>query len=609
MAAQLSQQRSGLRSAACTACAASIACFLSFTSVSAQTTSAPSTPSATLAALGEKYVEETYALNPLAATSAGDARFHDKFVNDLTPAVRERDRKLQSETLAALKAIDVAALSADDQLTHAVMMYRAQLRLDALALDFHLTPINHFFSLPLSLVSLARAEGAQPFKTVADYDAFLKRLDGFPGWVDSAISNMREGIQKNVVQPKVVMNRVLPQLKTLMASDATQSGFYVPIQKLPTSFSEAERVRLTNAYRAIINDKLVPAITKLHTFIAQEYLPKCRETVGLAGIPNGDAKYAFRARESTTTQLPPAEIHQIGLREVARIRTEMDAVRKRVGFNGDVQALIESIPKNAALMPFKTEEEVIEAFRKIQRRVDPLVDKLFVRRPRAVLEIRPEPEITKATAAASYRAGARDGSRPGVFFAPIPVPTKYLNTRMTALYMHEGIPGHHFEVSLAQESDLPRIRRNSRFTAYGEGWALYAESLGIELGVYDDPYQDMGRLISEMHRAIRLVVDTGMHLKGWTREQAIQYSLQNGGRAESEQVQEVERYIAIPGQALAYKIGELKIMELRRYGEQTLGPNFSLAAFHNELLKDGNLPLAVLDAKMRRWIAAQAAGK
>lgn len=569
--------------------------------------SSVSSTSVDLATLGEKYIDAMFALNPLSATSAGDARFHDLFVNELAPATRARDRQLQTETLAALRAIDAASLSQNDQLTHAVMSYRAQQRLSALQLDFHLTPINHFNSLPLTLVGLASTGGAQPFRTVADYDAFLKRLDGFPDWVNSAITNMREGMQKGVVPPKVVMSRVLPQLKTQMVSDVTQSGFYRPIQKFPANFAEADRMRLTAAYRAIIADKLTPAFTTLHNFIEQEYLPKCRDTAGLGATPNGAAKYAFRASESTTTRLSPEEIHQIGLREVARIRTEMDVVRQRVGFNGDVQAFIESIPKNPALMPFKTEEEVIEAYRAIQRRVDPLVDKLFVRRPRALLDIRPEPAITKATAAASYRAGAPDGSRPGIFFAPVPNPATYLSPRMTALYMHEGIPGHHFEVSLTQESTLPRVRRHTRFTAYGEGWALYAESLGIALGVYDDPYQDMGRLISEMHRAIRLVVDTGIHLKGWSREQAIRYSLQNGGRSEADQVQEIERYIAIPGQALAYKIGEIKILELRRRSEQTLGVKFNLPAFHHELLKDGNLPLAVLDAKIQRWIDEQAA--
>ncbi len=585
---------------------APIVALLAFSTSHAQGPSPNSvTPNAGLAALGERYVEQGFALNPLRATFVGDARFHDKFVDELTPAARERDRQLQTETVASLKKIDAASLSAPDQLTHAVMLHRAQTRLEELGFDFHLTPINQFRSMPLTMVQLASTEGAQPFRTVADYEAFLQRVSGFPGWVDSAIANMREGIAKNVVTPKLLIAHVLKQLKTQMVTDATQSGFYRPIAKLPASFPEADRLRLSLAYRTMIETKITPAFSKLHQFLETEYLPKARDTAGLAGTPNAAAKYAFKARESTTTALTPDEIHQIGLGEVARIRTEMEKVRIRVGFKGDLQAFLASIPVNPALTPFKTEAEVIDAYKVIQRRVEPLLDKLFSRQPRAALDIRPEPEITKATAAAHYNMGAPDGSRPGIFYAPVRDPLTYTTPKMTSLFLHEGLPGHHFEVSLAQESGLSRVRRYSRFTAYGEGWGLYAESLGNEMGVYDDPYQYMGRLLGEMHRAIRLVVDTGMHAKGWTREQAIEYSLDNEGGRRADQVQEIERYMAIPGQALAYKIGELKIWELRRLGEKRLGAKFDLRAFHNELLKDGNLPLGVLEQKITRWIDTQ----
>ncbi len=578
---------------------------VSFAQTTSSTAAATSAEASALAALGDRYVDATFALNPLRATQAGEKGYNDKFVNELTPEARERDRALQTETLAALKKIDASKLSPSDQLTHAVMLYRVQMRLDELQLDFHLTPFNQFYSLPLSMVQLASTEGAQPFKTVADYDAFLKRIDGFPGWVDSAITNMREGAAKQVVQPKVLMSRVLAQLKTQLVADPTKSGFYRPIAKLPATFSDADRARLTAAYLAIIKDKITPAFSKLHTFVETEYLPKCRDTAGLAGMPNGAAKYALRARDATTTSLTPEEIHQIGLNEVARIRGEMEKVRAQVGFTGDLQAFLASIPTNPKLTPFKTEAEVIDAYKVIQKRVEPLVAKLFLKTPRAALDIRPEPEITKATAAAHYNAGAPDGSRPGVFYAPVRDPATYTTPKMTSLFLHEGVPGHHFEVSLAQESALPRVRRYTRFTAYGEGWGLYAESLGNEMGVYDDPYQYMGRLLAEMHRSIRLVVDTGMHAKGWSREKAIEYSLENEGGRREDQVQEIERYMAIPGQALAYKIGELKIMELRRSATQKLGAKFNLPAFHHEVLKDGNLPLAVLEAKVNRWVAAQ----
>ena len=566
-------------------------------------------PSAQLAVLAEQYVERTFELNPIAATWNGEARYAGKFVDNLTAAYRERDRALQTGILAALKKIDPQQLADADRVTFEVLAYQATMRLEALQYDFHLTPFNQFYSVPLTLIQFASTEAAQPFRTVADYDAFLQRLDGFPGWVDSAIANMREGMSKQVVQPKVLMIRALAQLKTQIVADPAKSGFYEPVKKFPSAFGEADRTRLTAAYRKMVADKITPAFARLHAFVEKEYLPRCRESAGLAAIPNGAAMYAFRARETTTTDLNPEEIHQTGLREVARIRGEVEKVRRQVGFEGDVSAFVNSLPRNPKLLPFRSEAEVIDAYRQIQRKVEPRLDMLFAHKPRAALDIRPEPEITKVTAAAHYSIGAPDGSRPGVFYAPVRDPATYSTPKMTSLFLHEALPGHHFQGSLAQESALPRFRRYTRFNAYGEGWALYAESLGSEMGLYGDPYQYLGRLLGEMHRAIRLVVDTGMHVKGWTREQAIAYSLENEGGRKEDQIQEIERYMAIPGQALAYKIGELEIMALRRRAEQVLGARFEIRAFHDELLKDGNLPLAVLATKVNRWIDAQQAPK
>ena len=409
---------------------------------------------------------------------------------------------------------------------------------------------------------------------------------------------------KGVVQPKVLMLRVLPQLKSQIVSDPVASGFYVPVKNFPPTFGEEDRARLTSAYRKAVAEKITPAIVKLHDFIANEYLPKCRDSAGLGAIPNGGDKYAFKVREQTTTTMTPAQIHRLGLKEVARIRLAMDRVRSQLGFSGDLAAFLGSLVRNPQLTPFKTEQEVIEAYRNIQQRVEPTLGKLFLKMPRSVLEIRPEPEITKVTAAAHYSVGTLDGSRPGVFYAPVRDPATYATPNMTALFLHEGVPGHHYEVSLKMESALPRFRRYGWFTAYGEGWALYAESLGVDLGVYDDPYQNLGRLRSEMHRAIRLVVDTGMHAKGWSREQAIAYMLENNGGLESDAVQEVERYMAIPGQALAYKIGEQKILALRRRAEKQLGTRFDIRTFHDQILNGGGLPLAVLEEKINRWLAA-----
>jgi uncharacterized protein (DUF885 family) len=325
----------------------------------------------------------------------------------------------------------------------------------------------------------------------------------------------------------------------------------------------------------------------------------------LTSTPNGAAKYAFLVRQNTSTKLTPEQIHTIGLNEVARIRLEMEKVKTEVEYAGDLNAFFKSLESNPKLTPFKTEADLINAFKEIQQRVEPTLDKMFAHKPRSPLEIRPEPEITRATAAAHYATGTRDGSRPGVFYAPVRDATTYNSTRMTSLFLHEALPGHHFQLSLNLESDLSRFRRYSYFNAFGEGWALYTESLGKDLGVYNDPYQYLGRLAAEMHRAIRLVVDTGMHAKGWTREQAISYSLENEGGSESGAQQEVERYMAIPGQALGYKIGELKIQELRQRAEKKLGAKFDIRAFHDAILNDGNLPLAVLEEKINRWLAAQ----
>ncbi|MES2049323.1 MAG: DUF885 domain-containing protein [Pseudomonadota bacterium] len=566
------------------------------------------TPSASsqLSALAERYIDKVLELNPLDASQlTGEERYEDKFVNELTAGHRANVGKLNIDTLRALKRIDPKKLSAADRITRDLLDYQVRNNLEEMQYDFYRTPINQFYSMPVTLVQLASTEGAQAFKTVANYEHFLTRLDGFPGWVDSAIANMREGMSKGVVQPKVLMTRTLAQLKTQMVANPSLSGFYVPAIKFPATFSEADRKRLSSDYRAMVVKKITPAITKLHDFIADEYLPKCRDTAGLTATPNGAAKYAFLARQNTSTKLTPEQIHAIGLSEVARIRLEMEKVKTEVGYAGDLNAFLQSLESNPKLTPFKTEAEVIEAFKQIQKQVEPTLDKMFAHKPRSPLEIRPEPEITKPTAAAHYETGARDGSRPGVFYAPVTDAITYNTTRMTSLFLHEALPGHHFQLSLNLESDLSRFRRYSYFNAFGEGWALYSESLGKDLGVYNDPYQYLGHLAAEMHRAIRLVVDTGMHAKAWTREQAISYSVENEGGSAARAQQEIERYMAIPGQALGYKIGELKIQQLRLRAERKLGAKFDIRAFHDAILNDGNLPLAVLEEKINRWIAGQ----
>ncbi len=566
---------------------------------------AAAAPAEQLAALADQYVERTFELDPMMATWAGERKYADRFVDRLTPEFRARDLALQEETLAALSRIDAAALLLEDRLTYDVLKYRAAMRREALRLDFHLTPLSQFHSVPLMLLQFASTEGPQPFRSVADYDAFLRRMKGLPRWVDSAIANMREGMAKNVVQPKAVMRRVLAQLKAQLVDDPARSGFYVPVHKFPATFSDADRNRLTVAYREMVMKQTIPAFARLHEFVEKEYLHRCRDSAGLAGTPNGLDKYAHLVRSSTTTELTPDAIHQTGLSEVARIRGEMERLRRQVAFKGDLAAFLGSIATDPRHAPFGSEEEVIEAYLAIQRRVEPRLERLFLRKPLAALEVRPEPEKTRAIAAPHYEVGARDGSRPGVFFVPVRDAATYTSLKMTSLFLHEGLPGHHFESSLAQESALTRFRSMTEFEAYAEGWGLYAESLGGEMGLYDDPYQLLGRLLGEMRRAIRLVVDTGMHAMHWTREQGAAYLIENEGGSGEEAMQEIERCVAFPGQALSYKIGELKIMALRASAQQKLGPRFDLREFHDEMLKDGDLPLAVLEDKMNRWMAAR----
>jgi uncharacterized protein (DUF885 family) len=426
--------------------------------------------------------------------------------------------------------------------------------------------------------------------------------------VDIAIVNMRQGMAAGVVQSRVLMEASLPQLSAHVVTDVEKSLFWGPIRNLPADFAPTDRERLTTAYRAAIRDQIVPAYRKLHDFVQKEYLPRTRSTAGLGVLPGGRAWYEHLVRTSTTTELTPEQIHQIGLAEVARIHREMEKVKEQVGFRGDLPAFLRDLGTDPRYR-YKTREEMLADYRNAQARIDASTDRLFDFWPRADYEIRPvEPFRERSASGGSYMAASPDGSRPGVFYLNTYEPQSRARYRMESLLLHEGSPGHHFQISTQRELEhLPRIRRFGGFTAYSEGWGLYAESLGKELGLYTDPYQYYGALDGELWRAIRLVVDTGIHSKGWTREQAIEYARKNSSQSETSIVSEVERFMAIPSQALAYKIGQMKITELRRKAESALGPRFDIKAFHREILEDGALPLDVLEAKIDRWIASQKA--
>lgn len=561
---------------------------------------------AQLAQLFADYWEANLRHNPVTATFIGDPRYNDRLPNTLTAAWRAQDLAFEREWLARVNAVSTQGLSEQSLLSLDIFKREREQGIEGYEHPGHLIPINQFYNLAGLMAQLGSGTSAQPFRTTKNYDDWLLRAGKLPGVLDQAILNMREGMRQGVVQPRVLMEKVLPQLDALISDDPTQTLFYRPIANFPDAVEAADRERLTTAYTALIRDELMPAYRRLRGFIAEIYLPASRDTVGLDGVPGGEAWYAYLAKLRTTTDKRPAEIHQIGLDEVARIHTEMRRVIKELGFKGDLQAFFKFLDTDPQF-EFESEEALLAAYNGLRDKVEAGADKLFALKPKADFEIRPvEPFRAKSAAGGSYQRPSQDGSRPGVFY----VNTYDLPSRkiwdMEDLFLHEAIPGHHFHLALQQElTDLPAFRRFGGTTAYTEGWALYAESLGKDLGVYTDPYSYFGYLQNELWRAIRLVVDTGLHSKGWSRKKTIDYMLANSAISETQAVAEAERYMAIPGQALAYKMGELKIKALRAQAEAALGERFDIRAFHTEILRDGSVPLDVLETKVQRWIQRQ----
>jgi uncharacterized protein (DUF885 family) len=586
------------------------------TSPSAPESAAASTPvsvpmsaaadAARLDALVEDYFEEQLELNPLLATFIGDARYNDRLPNSLGAEHRALVLSTNQRYLTAARAIDGARLPAAERITHEIFVRELERALAGERFPAHLLPINQASSLLTTMAALGAGDNAQPFATVQDYESWLARLDGYVVWLDQAIANMREGLAQGVVQPKIVMEKVLPQLDAMITPDPAANVFFGPIARLPATFASADRERLTAAYRAAIADELVPAFERLRAFVRDEYLPRCRDSVAWTALPDGAAWYAFAAEGHTTVSMTPDEIHELGQSEVRRILGEMDGVRRQVGFQGERAAFFDFLESDPQFY-FTKGSDLVLGYIELKQRIDALLPNLFSTLPRADYEVREiEPYRAASSAGAFYQAPSADGSRPGIFY----VNTYNLKAQpkygMETLSLHEAAPGHHFQVALQQElENLPRLRRfGTDYTAYTEGWALYAESLGKELGLFTDPYQWFGRLNDEQLRAMRLVVDTGLHAKGWTREQAIRFMLDNSTLAESDVVSEVERYIAWPGQALGYKVGDLRIQALRRRAEQELGTGFDVRDFHREVLGDGAVPMDVLERKIERWIDA-----
>ncbi|HMI39597.1 MAG TPA: DUF885 domain-containing protein, partial [Sphingomicrobium sp.] len=522
------------------------------------------------------------------------------------------ERAAAEGDLAALARISRSALNPDERISYDVFKWQRELDLRGLQPDMlaltAVRPIDHFNGFHAFFAELSSGESIAPYKTVKDYDNGLSRIDDFIATIDESIVRMRQGMATGVVQPKLVMDNVVEQLDAMLAEGVAGSSIMKPLAAFPAAVPAADQARLKAAYTQSVETKVRPALTRLRTFIVSEYLPKTRSSIGLSDMPGGDKLYAYLVESSTTTNLTPDQIHHIGLDNVARIQAEMEGVKKQVGFDGTLKQFFEHVRTDPKFKP-ASREWLQQGYVAIGKRLDATLPKEFSTLPKAPLEIRPVPALTeKGAARGSYNAGTPDGSRPGIFyFNAYDLPSR-TTPGMETLYLHEGAPGHHFQISLAQENlALPSFQRFGGNTAYVEGWGLYAETLGKELGAYTDPYQYFGYLDSQLFRAIRLVVDTGIHSKHWTRDQTIQYILDNSSRGPSNATAETERYIAMPGQALAYKIGQLKISELRARAEKALGSRFDVREFHAQVLMTGALPLAVLEAKIDAWIAAKKA--
>jgi uncharacterized protein (DUF885 family) len=566
--------------------------------------------SARLQALFKRSDEENLRRNPLSALYRGDLRYAAQLGDLFSAAHTAAERQAAEADLRELASIDRRRLSTTDQLAYDVFKWQRSLDLrglqSGLAALTETRPIDHFFGIQTWYPDLASGEGAAPFKTVEDYENNLRRHRQFAQQIDVAIARFREGMATGIVQPKLVVRNIIDQLNLQLAQGVEGSTFYGPAKKFPDAVAAADQARLRAAYAASIRDEIRPAYTRLRDFLANEYLPAAREGVGLVYMKGGPELYRYLIEANTTLPLSAEEVHNLGLREVTRIHSEMATVKAQTGFTGTLPEFFEYLRTNPKFQP-ASKEWLHDRYVEIGRKVDARIPELFSKVPKTRLEIRPVPPYREKTdAGGSYNQGTPDGSRPGVFYYnTYDLPSRYI-WGMETLYLHEAVPGHHFQISLAQENEaLPNFMRFGGNTAFVEGWALYSESLWNRLGMETDPYQRFGGLNDEMLRAMRLVVDTGIHSKGWDRDIAIKYMLENSSMSKTDATAEVERYIAIPGQALAYKLGQLKLLELRARAERALGPKFDIRGFHEQVLDTGALPLTVLEAKIDRWIAAR----
>jgi uncharacterized protein (DUF885 family) len=556
----------------------------------------------------EDYVEQDLYDNPVTATYLGDNRYNNRFRDPISEAGIDERKQREKVFLRRLYAIDPAALDTSDRLSWESFELDRRIKLDGFRFPRHYLPLNQFNGWQIEFPAYASGDSVQPFASVEDYANFVQRAEEFTLWLDSTIPAMREGMRKGYVQPSDIVEKMLPQLRSQIVDRAEDSSFFLAVEKMPASFSEQQQAEIRSDYRRLIKDTLVPAYRRLLDFMEQEYLPQTRDTVGLYDLPGGHAWYAWEVARRTTLPLTAAEIHRTGLAEVARIRAEMTSVKQQVQFAGDLQAFFQHLKQDDRYY-FESEQALLSTYRKTLADIKQRLPQLFDMFPTADLEVRAiEPWRARSSAGASFQDAPADGSRPAIFY----INTYNLRAQprfgAETLSLHEALPGHFFQGALQLENTaLPRYRRYNGYTVYSEGWALYAESLGRELGLFKDPYSWYGRLNDEQLRAMRLVVDTGLHAMGWSRERAITYMLENSSLAASDIEAEVERYIVWPGQALAYKIGDLRLQALRAKAERALGDNFNIRDFHRQILLEGALPMPVLERKLVVWISSQRA--
>jgi uncharacterized protein (DUF885 family) len=547
--------------------------------------------------------------NPISALFRGDMRYADQIGDFGTDAYNNAERAAAEKNLTDLATIDRAKLNETDQIAYDVFAWNQREVLKGLTPEIlaltDVRPINHFFGIHTFYPNFASAQGAAPFKTVLDYDNNVKRHANFVDIIDRSIARFKQGQASGVVETKLTIGNVIQQLDTQLAMPLEESPYWGPAKAIPADFSDADKARVTADLRKSLTEGVMPALTRLRDYLKSSYLADARDGVGLMHMKGGNKLYQQLVEGSTTLQMTPDQIHNLGLSEVTRIRTEMEKVKAEVGFKGTLAEFFDHLRNDPKFKP-TSREALTQGYYDIGKKVDAVIGQYFSVLPKAPLEIRPYEEFReKFEAGGSYQSGTPDGSRPGIFyFNAYDLPSR-TTPGMVTLYLHEGAPGHHFQISLAQENEaLPAFMRFGGNTAYVEGWALYSETLGYEMGFYKDPYARMGTLSDEMLRAMRLVVDTGLHAKGWGRDQAIKYMLSNSDMGRTDATAEVERYIAIPSQALAYKIGALTIQRLRQKAQAEMGAKFDIRAFHEQILGTGALPLAVLEAKIDRWIAA-----